>query len=241
MQGEKKKKAITAIQVVLGLLIVAGIAWLVFKGVGYHQSQQIYREIESAYANETPGESGSPVDFAALQQEYPDIVGWLKVDDVDISYPIVQGKDNDFYLHHDPSGAYNDAGSVFLDYRNNSFYDDLHALVYAHNRIDESMFGPLDNFVEESFFQNGLGGFTIYTPDATYRYQIFAADIVYPTDEAYQVGFNNTQVFDAYVKTLKQRSMYETGVEVSGSDHIVTLSTCSGNNRLVLSGKRIEG
>ena len=239
-----KRKAITAVQAVIAVLVVAGIAWLAYKLVGYNQAQQIYHDIEAAYASEVQADPGSgpeasPVDFDALQQQYPDVVGWLKMDDVDVSYPIVQGSDNDFYLYNDPSGQSNIDGSIFLDYRNKSLDTDLYALIYGHNMLDESMFGQLDNYVDEDFYRKGTGAFYIYTPNGSYRYKIFAVNIVDPTDDAYQAGFTNTQVFGSFVKQLKESSMYDTGVEVAGYDHVITLSTCSDVDRLVLCAKRM--
>lgn len=243
-----KRKAITVVQVALGVLVAAGLAWLVFKYVSYNQAQQVYRDIETAYASETPAasngsgsaEAASPIDFAALQKDYPDVVGWLKMDDVEISYPIVQGSDNDYYLSHDPSGASNIDGAIFLDYRNKSLDTDLYALVYGHNMLDESMFGHLDEYTNEAFYQKGTDAFSIYTPKGSYRYKIFAVNIVDPTDDAYQAGFTNTLAFAAFVKQLKANSMYDTGVDVAGYDHVVTLSTCSDTNRLIISAKRID-
>lgn len=239
------KKAITAVQLLILVLVLAGVAWLVFKFVTYNQAQQVYRDIESAYASEAPAasngsaEAASPIDFAALQQDYPDVVAWVKMDDVDISYPIVQGADNEHYLHYDPAGNANIDGSIFLDYRGKSLDNDLYSLVYGHNMLDESMFGWLDEYMSEEFFKKGTGAFNIYTPKGAYRYKIFAVNVVDPTDDVYQMGFNNAQVFGAFVKQLKERSMYDTGVDVAGYDRIVTLSTCSDSNRLVISAKRV--
>lgn len=248
VNNDGKSRAISIVQIIVAALVVVGVAWLVFKMVGYHQAQQVYRDIETAYADDlgaarvdasNNAANPSPVDFAALQQQYPDVVAWLKMDDVDVSYPIVKGTDNEHYLDYDPAGQPNIAGSVFLDSRNKSFSDDLHAIVYAHNMLDESMFGPLDSYTDESFYRGSTGGFTIYTPEGAYRYVIFAVEIVNPTDDAYQVGFSNTQVFEAYLNNLKAGSMYDTGIDVSGSDHVVTLSTCSANDRLIVSAKRV--
>ena len=240
------RKAITAVQLLILALVVAGVAWLVFKFVTYNQAQQVYRDIETAYASETPAASGSsaatasPIDFAALHNDYPDVVGWLKMDDVDISYPIVQGTDNEHYLHYDPAGNANIDGSIFLDYRNKSLDTDLYALVYGHNMLDESMFGQLDEYTSADFYNKGTGAFYIYTPKGAYRYKIFAVNVVDPTDDAYQVGFTNTLAFAAFVKQLKANSMYDTGVDVAGYDHVVTLSTCSDTNRLVVCAKRVD-
>ena len=225
----------------LAVLVAVGIGWIVFKAVSYNQAQQVYRDIAKAYANESGGlfNEKAPVDLAALQSEYPDIVAWIAMDDVDVSYPVVQGDDNDFYLYNDPSGNSNIDGSIFLDYRTKSLDTDLYALMYGHNMLDESMFGQLDNYVDEDFYKAGTGSFMLYTPNGSYRYKIFAVNIVDPTDEVYQTGFVNTQVFGAFVRQLKESSMYDTGVEVEGFDHVITLSTCSDSNRLVLSAKRM--
>ena len=236
--ASRKRTIITVIQVVIALLIAAGAVWLAYKLVGYHQGQQVYRDIESAYASQDIMNE-SRIDFESLQEQYPDVVAWIKMDDVDVSYPIVQGADNDYYLHNDPANQPNVDGSVFLDYRNKSLDTDLYALVYGHNMMDESMFGQLDEYTSEDFYNRGTGSFNIYTPTGAYRYKIFAVNIVDPSDDAYQTGFANTQAFDAFAKQLKARSLYETGVDVVGSDHVITLSTCSDTNRLVLSAKRL--
>ena len=238
MDKSRVKKVLTAVQIVLAILVVVGVAWSAFKLIGYNQAQHVYQEIESAYASQPVDGDPSSVNFEKLQMDFTGIKGWLKMDDVDVSYPIVQGEDNEYYLHYDPHGNENIDGSIFMDYRNKSF-NDLHVLIYGHNMLDQSMFGLLPNYTSEEFYRNGTGAFTIFTPEGSYRYQIFAVDIVDPMDDVYQVGYQNPAVFDGFVKQLKANSMYDTGVEVSGSDHVVTLSTCSDDDRLVLSAKRL--
>ena len=235
-----KRKALSIAQIVIAALVLVAVVWLGYKLFVYGQSQSIYHEMQAAYASDISDDDPSSVNFEAIGESHSNVVGWLKMDDVDISYPIMHGTDNEHYLHYDPDENPNFDGSIFLDYRNHSFEKDLHVLVYGHNMLDESMFGQLDEYVSEDFYRKGTGAFTIFTPEGSYRYKIFAADIVSPTDEAYQVGYKNTQVFDAFVKRLKENSMYDTGVDVSGSDHVVTLSTCSADDRLVLSAKRVE-
>lgn len=242
MDNKTKKRLIVGVQAVLALLVVVGAAWLVFKAFGYNQAQKVYRDMQVAYAAELGAESSEtscPVDFASLQGECPDVVGWLKMDDVDVSYPIVQGSDNEHYLHYDPSGAESIDGAIFLDSRNKSIAGDKHVLVYGHNMMDESMFGLLDNYTEAAFYGNGAGTFTIYTPEAAYRYRIFSVAVVDPNDETYTTGYGNDAVFNSFVKHLVEQSMYETGIDVTGSDYVVTLSTCSASDRLVLCAKRI--
>jgi len=241
-KGSHKTRTITIVQVVLAVIAVAGVVWLASKMIGYGQARQAYDDIKRAYASEldsTTDPYESPIDFEALQKDYPNVVAWLAMDDMDVSYPIVQGEDNEYFLHYDPSGNESIDGSIFLDSRNSPDFEDLHTLVYGHNMIDGSMFGLLDQYVDEEFYKNATGMFTIYTPEAAFRYQIFAVDIVDPTDAVYQVGFKNPQVFGAFVAQLLENSMYQTGVKASGKDHVVTLSTCSSSDRLVISAKRV--
>lgn len=246
MSKTSKRRTIVAAQVVLAILVIIGAAWLAFKAFNYNQAQKVYREMQVAFADDlnssdpdNPG-AACPVDFAALQSEYPDVVGWLQMDDVDVSYPIVQGSDNDHYLYYDAADAQSIDGAIFLDYRNGSIAKDKHVLVYGHNMLDESMFGLLDNYTTESFYRNGHDTFTIYTPQAAYRYQIFSVAVVDPTDDTYTTGFHNELIFDSFVKSLRDQSMYETDVDVTGADYVVTLSTCSASDRLVLCAKRIS-
>ena len=237
-----KKRAILIAQIALAIVAVACAAWLVVKAVGYNQAQLVYREMQAAYADDL-GSGFDPdagVNFDELKQKYPDVVGWLKMDDLDISYPIVQTTDNDHYLHYDAAGAPSIDGAIFLDYRNNSFADDLHALVYGHNMLDGSMFGTLQKYTDERFYKNGKGTFAIYTPTGAYQYEIFAVQVVDADNGAYTVGYKTAEVFDAFMRNLKEGSMYDTGVGLESLDHVVTLSTCTDTDRLIVSGKRIQ-
>lgn len=241
MTKKAKKRVILAMQIALAALAVAGAAWLASKALGYMQAQGVYRDMQAAYAAEVDQPAQEcPVDFAALQSQCPGVVGWLKMDDVDVSYPIVKGADNDHYLHYDAADQESVAGAIFIDSRNESIEGDKHVLVYGHNMMDESMFGQLDNYLDESFYRDGEGTFTIYTPQGAYRYRIFSVAVVDPTDETYTTGYKNEVVFDAFVKHLVGQSMYETGINVTGVDHIVTLSTCSASDRLVLCAQRLS-
>ena len=239
MNGTARIKAITAAQAVLVVLVVAGAVWLAYKAIGYNQAQQVYRDLQSAYAATGDADEGSPIDFAALQQECPNVVAWLNMPGADIDYPVVQGADNDTYLYADPQGNYNIDGSVFLDYRNGSLVSDLHAIMYAHNMIDGTMFANLMRYQNAEFASGDAGAFNVYTPAGTLRYRVFAVNVVDAEDEAFTLGFTDKTVFDGFVKQLKERSLVETGVDATGNDHILTLSTCSNENRLIVSAKRV--
>ena len=240
LEASRKRGIFTMIQVVLAILAIVGCAWLGWKVFGYLQAQGTYSSIRCAYAGETSGQDANPIDFASLQAEYPGVVAWIRMDDLDIDYPVMQGEDNDFYLHNDPSGQSSVSGSIFLDSRNASDFTDLHSIVYGHNMRDRSMFGSLREYTSEDFYADGQDTFTIYTPDRANTYRIFAANIVDPSSEDYTVGFSDAQVFWAFETKLKTDSLYDTGVEVIAGDRVVTLSTCSSSNRLVLDARLVS-
>ena len=237
-----KKRVILIVQIALAIVAIACVIWLAVKMAGYNQAQQVYEELQQAYADDF-GESFDPdtnINFDELKQQYPQVVGWLKMDDLEISYPIVQTTDNTHYLNYDATDAPSIDGAIFLDYRNASFSDDLHALVYGHNMLDGSMFGTLQQYIDEQFYRNGKGTFAIYTPTGSYQYKIFAVQVVDASNEAYTVGYKTAEVYDSFVNNLKEGSLYDTGVEMESLDHVVTLSTCTDTDRLIVSGKRIQ-
>lgn len=228
-------RVITTVQVVLVVCALVAFGWLIAKLVGYSLAQSAYRTMQSAYGRE------AGIDFASLTSDCPGAVAWIRMDDLStIDYPIMQTSDNDYYLHNDANGQSSVDGSIFLDYRNKSASSDLHTIIYGHNMRDGSMFGTLISYQDEDFYKAGSGKFTIYTPSGTYRYQIFAVNIVDPSDDTFMVGFKDTTVFGAFAQRLKADSLYDTGVNVTGTDQIVTLSTCSSTDRLVVSAKRVN-
>jgi len=98
------------------------------------------------------------------------VIAWLEVPNSPINYPIVQGDDNCWYLYHTISGQNNPSGSIFLDYRNNSNFRNLHSIIYGHNMRDGSMFAGLHNWYGDVFF--------IHTAEASLKFEVFNREIV---------------------------------------------------------------
>ncbi|UKI26329.1 MAG: class B sortase [Bacilli bacterium] len=94
------------------------------------------------------------VDINALKEKNKDTVGWINVNNTNINYPYVQGKDNKYYLNHSYDKSYNEAGWVFLDYRNNSTLSDKNNILYAHSRLDKTMFGSLSKTLKSNWYNN---------------------------------------------------------------------------------------
>lgn len=184
----------------------------------------------------------NPVDFTALQGINDDIVGWLKVGALDISYPVTQALDNDYYLHLTFELVQNAAGCIFVDYQNRPDFQDDNTIIYGHNMKDGSMFGTLKNFVQDGVYESDPY-FWIYTPERIYKYEIFNCSTVGAVSNTYTLEFGSRKEFQNYLdKALMQSQVDSSKVKVKSSDKIVTLSTCTGDEetRFVVQGKLVR-
>lgn len=180
----------------------------------------------------------NPIDFADLQSVNEDIVGWLRIRALDISYPVVQGDDNDYYLHRTFEGVENFAGCLFMNSENKPDYTDQNTVIYGHNMKNGSMFGKLKQFNDEEVYKKSKY-FWIYTPELIYQYRIFSAGVVGKTGTTYQTFFTEGE-FEELINTAFRNSVVDNhDVEVAKDDRIVTLSTCTGDEatRFVVMGK----
>lgn len=180
----------------------------------------------------------NPIDFEQLQSVNEDIVGWLRIRGLGISYPVVQGEDNDYYLHRTFERTDNFAGCIFMNCDNDSDLSDQNTIIYGHNMKDGSMFGKLKNYNEEDVYQKSKY-FWIYTPDLIYQYRIFSASIVNKTGLTYQIMFTEDE-FNQFVNQAFSSSVVDnSGLSVTREDRVVTLSTCTGDDstRFVVVGK----
>lgn len=168
------------------------------------------------------------VDFAGLKALNPDCIGWIRFENIDISYPIMQGEDNDYYLHNTFEGQEITAASIFMDCGNSPDFTDENTFIYGHNMRDKTMFGKLNNYEDEDYYKENPC-FYIYTPEYVYRYDIFAcylADVEAEQDSFY-TRFATGEEFQHFIDNVKERSEYDTGVAVTNEDHIITLMTCN--------------
>lgn len=174
-----------------------------------------------------------------LKEQNNQVVGWIRFDNMELSYPIMQAEDNDYYLTHTFSGEVNSSGSIFLDMANNSDFEDYHTIIHGHNMKNMSMFGRLKNYKNDNFYDKHQY-FTIYTENEVYRYQIFAYYDTSEDSDVYMIGFGPDEVFQEFVNTMKRRSYYDTGVGVTSQDKVITLSTCSDEDlRFIINAKRV--
>lgn len=260
MAKNKKKKTIG--DYLLTLLLIGALGVFLFAGYNLYKIYSEYKVGTDEYKaleemavtrnpkapreNEEQSESGEPqppitVDFAALKAVNEDVVGWIYIEALEISYPMVKGKDNNQYLHTTYEGTYNFAGSIFLDYENSSDFKDPNTIVYGHNMKNGSMFGILNKIVTENAYDKSHY-FWILTPEHNYRYEIFAAYTTSVSSDTYMLFKKHDKEFGSYLEKMKTYSEVDTkAVELNKTDNVVTLSTCTGNSstRFVVQGKQL--
>lgn len=168
------------------------------------------------------------VDFKALREKNPDTVGWLYVGSCGISYPIVQGEDNDYYMNHTFEGTVNSSGAIIMDYRDDKYLKDWNTFIYGHNMKNGSMFGSLKKLLKDETLYDADPYIYVYLPGYIYRYKIFSYYKDKPDSKMYWTA-DTLQEYRQYIRDALSLSVRDLGVETSEENNMVTLVTCSGS------------
>ena len=182
------------------------------------------------------------VDITELKEKNSDTVGWINVNNTNINYPFVQTKDNSYYLNHSFDKKYNEAGWVFLDYRNSKDLNNKNTILYAHSRLDKTMFGSLSKVLKSSWYNNKDNHIIRLSTDTKNTlWQIFSVYKI--PEESYYIttNFNTNEEYSKFLNTIKQRSIHNFNTNLDTNDKILTLSTCySDTERTVVHAKLIK-
>jgi len=168
----------------------------------------------------------SQIELSVLQAANPDILGWIHIPGTNISYPLLQGKDNNYYLNNTWDHRPSYQGSIFMECKNSAGLEDFNTILYGHNLLDGTMFSQLHLYKAEGFLRENPFIYLI-TERGILRYRIYA---VYETgiDQiTYRLRFDDAQK-QAFLADGLSRSVHRTGIEPTPEDSILTLSTCTG-------------
>lgn len=178
------------------------------------------------------------VGLEELQEKNPDVVAWIVIPDTPISYPVLQGEDNEFYLKHNWKKERNSGGSIFMESWNDPDFTDFNTLVYGHRMRDSSMFNALQ-YYESSEYLEQHPRIYIVTNECVLVYEIFASGKVTITDPVYWLITDQEQYKQRMIDFCLERSAVDTGIVPGTDDHLLTLSTCTSvrgsDNRWVVS------
>lgn len=188
------------------------------KGEGQVQDQAEEEEYETA-----PIE----VDFKGLQKENSDVAGWIYCPDTVVDYPVMHGDDNNLYLHHLASRAYNFAGCIFEDCRNTRRQMDPATILYGHHMKDGSMFAMLHKYTEQEYYDKHPSMYYL-TPKQNYRLDIIMGYVAQENDPVYAL-FINAKEMREYLHSVKKKSSFKPAVkyDIDSLDKVIALSTCA--------------
>lgn len=219
----KKKKIILLVICILIVLVVLSLYLYKLKS-----NKNYYLNVDIEPNNNV----NNPINYEDvinnLRKEYnnEDIKGILEIDNTDYIVPVLQGNDNDYYLNHDAYGNRSGMGSIYLDYRVD-IDTSRKLLIYGHNSSNIDMpFKILEEFYDKDYYDNHK--YVLLTTSTTKkRYEIFSV-YVETSDFSYMdVNFASDKDYLEHLTKLKEKSMYDTGVEVTSDDEILILQTCS--------------
>ena len=171
------------------------------------------------------------ISIKELKKENEDTVAWLKVNNTKISYPIVRSTDNEYYLNKSFDKSYNSAGWIFMDYKNKLDGTDKNIVIYGHNRKNGDMFGTLKTTLKEEWYTNKDNKeILLITENEIQRYEVFSVYEI--KNEEYYITTNFIDKnYSDFLNTIKNRSIYDFNTNVSEDKNILTLSTCSNNDK----------
>lgn len=259
-EGLVKKKWKFWLKILLVLALLAGLIYVGIRQLEYYRGAREYADAEEVAAlpmPETEQESDSEeegyqdpyikmfesMDLDALKEVNDEIIGWISIPYTEVSYPILQAEDNDYYLKRTWKKAYNSVGSIFMECQNASDFSDFNTIIYGHNMRNGSMFGELKQYKSLEYWKEHP---SIYIVDenGARRYDIFAAHEVGVRTITYGLEITKPETKEKFIEFALSGSVIDTGVVPTVEDQVITLSTCTGNGystRWVVQGVLNEG
>ncbi len=264
-KSERKRKAILVLCAFLG---IASIAYVAYDGYRESRSERRWDALsdligsnqlsssqnESGYVSATLSEEEYDIPevldkYKTLYNSNRNLIGWVKIDDTIIDYPVMQCDDNTYYLNHNFDQEEDSAGAIFLDCSCDVIRGNDNYILYGHHLASGRMFAALENYESERFFE----GHRYITFDTIYEEQTFEVMYVFRSRvyneedvvfKYYQfIDANSEEEFISYMNEMAEMSFYDTGVTASYGDTLLTLSTCDyneNNGRFVVVAKRIR-
>ena len=177
--------------------------------------------------NDPTVEALREIDLDALRQVNPDVIGWIRVPDTKIDYPVVQNEDNDFYLEHTWQGNKNSVGAIFMDCGSTPDLTDFNTLIYGHNMRSGAMFASLRSYSQQSYWEVHPHIYLL-VDSGVFRFDIFAAYQAELDSAAYGQSFRQRETREKFLQDAAEQSVIQTEITPGIRDRILTLSTCSG-------------
>ena len=184
------------------------------------------------------------VDFKELLEKNNETVGWIKVNNTNVNYSVVQHGDNEYYLNHDFNKNYNANGWVYGDFRDDFTFFGTNTILYAHNLTNRKMFGSLAWCLKSDWYTNEENHYIkLSTPYSNTVWKIFSIYTIEPEVYYLKTYFKGQEDHQTFLDTIKSRSIHTfTEEDLTTDDKVLTLSTCSddGTKRIVIHAQMIK-
>lgn len=183
------------------------------------------------------------IDFAGLKEKNQDVVAWLQIPAMDmIDYPVTLGEDNAYYTTHTWQKEESENGAIFLDFRNEGDFSQVHNIVYGHCMKDGTMFHDLGEWEKTSFYNTNDRTVLLYLPAETRVYEIFAVERVNALDSrVFKTDYSADESWEEALQETLRLSQQDTEQTLTAQSEVLTLSTCVGGlTRLVIHAVCLE-
>ena len=169
------------------------------------------------------------ISWENLRKINSEVAAWITIPGADISYPVVQGMDDEYYLKHNFKKEEDLFGCIFLEHNNKKNFMGSHSILYGHNIEGNMMFANLNRYEQPEFLEK-CPEIEIKTPERKFLYKIFSIEQAGSQSAAFEYGYDlSSPAYKQQLATLKENSMYETGIEPDDSKPMVTLITCNSH------------
>ena len=249
MANKNNKKYIAILLAVFIVGFCAAIGYLIVSNSNKDKAQNTMEDLKNTMVSDVSQENtdssssennlgidipARQIDFKGLQESNPDIYAWIYVPGTSVDYPILQRDGDDlYYLEHNIDGSAGYPGCIYTEGSvNKKTFDDYNTVIYGHNMNNGTMFATLHRYADKEFFDENRYVY-IYTEAKTFVYEIFAAYNYSDTHLLKGIDVSTQEAFAKYIKEIyKQKGMDSNFLDeqITDSDHIITLSTCTSND-----------
>ena len=203
-------------------------------------SNQVYQAADAKnYETYIPTEKHTK-SFEELQKINPDVIGWIRVNDTNINYPLLQTDDDDTYMNTDAEGKYSLSGAIFLHCGNKPDFSDFNNIIYGHHMEKEKMFGDIGNFTDETYFDEHPYG-NLFFDGKDHGIEFYALMQVDAYNETiFNVCLDTPEAKQEYLQEIENNVLYKRDMNITEDDHLVLLTTCTSdmtNGRNILVGR----
>ena len=203
-------------------------------------SNQVYQAADAKnYEAYIPTEKHTK-SFEELQKINPDIIGWIRINETNVNYPLLQAEDDDTYMNTDAEGKYSLSGSIFLHCANKPDFSDFNNMIYGHHMEKHMMFGDVGLFADKEYFdEHPYGNLFFDGKDHGIEfYALIQADAY--NERLFSVSSEEPEAKQAYLQEISDNALHKRNFELTENDHLVLLITCTSdmtNGRNILVGR----